>query len=163
MAVYHIPKKSSAYTKHSYIGRGSQTKGSIMDCVTGEKRGFFFNPSEISYSRSANYSEITSPGLSNPLVQYVSGNSMHFSFPLFFYDKPYTGLIPNWEKFFNNFLPPIYNKSGFKKPNWLLLAMGNFVQQCVVESIDYNYTEFNKTLHPTVGTITLNLRSLGAN
>lgn len=148
--------------KHDYWGRGSQNKGSIMDCVTGEKRGFLFNPPDISYSRSATYAEIKSPGLSNPLVQYVGGNSTSFSFPLYFYDKPYSGLIPNWEKFLKNFLPPIYNKAGFKKPNWLLIGMGPFIHECVVESIDYNYTEFNKILYPTVGTITLNLRDLGA-
>ena len=158
--------KSGAYYdpnlgKHEYYGRGARTKGYILNGVKGEKRLFLYNPSEISFSRSANYSEIKSPGLSNPLTQYINGNSMQFKFPLFLYDKPYSGLIPNWQRFLDNFLPPDWNNINFKKPDWLMIAMGNFIHRCVVMSIDYSYTEFNQTLYPTVGTITLNLKSLG--
>ena len=154
----YLPK----YNRHDYTGRGARTKGYIVNSSKGVKRLFLYNPSEISFSRSANYSEIKSPGLSVPLIQYINGNASNFKFPLYFYDKPYTGIIPNWEKFLADFLPPKSNAAFYRKPDWLLLAMGNFIQNCIVESIDYNYTEFNSVnLYPTVGTITLNLKTLG--
>lgn len=141
---------------------GCHVKGSIFNEMTGEKRGFLYNPTDLTYTRSANYAEITSPGLSHPIVQYINGNTTNFNVSLFLYDKPYSGLILDWEKFLDHFVPPVYNfRKGYKKPDVMLIQWSSFIEQCVAESITYNITEFSKMLEPTVCTVTLSLKTVG--
>ncbi len=45
---------------------------------------FQFNPSELSYDKSAQIAEITIPGLDSPLQQFVRGNSEKLTLDLFF-------------------------------------------------------------------------------
>lgn len=139
---------------------GAKTKGYIKNRVTGETKSFLFNPSELSFSRGATYSETSSPGLSYPLTQYVRGNLITFNVPLYIYDKPYSGLVLEWESFLNNFVPPTINDSSYIKPNDLLICMGSFIRECVMESLETHYTEFNVALDPTEATFTLQLRQV---
>lgn len=143
---------------------GAKHKGYIENQVTMEKKSFMFNPPEISFSRGVTYSEIASPGMSYPLFQFVKGESMSFNFPLYFYDKPYTGVIKEWLTFLNEFLPPEYtyrkDLNNFTKPPHLIIAMGGFVKRCAMESLDTKYTDFNSSLLPTEATFTLGLRRL---
>ena len=142
---------------------GAKNKGYIQNQVTLEKKAFMYNPPEVSFSNSASYSEISAPGMVYPLFQFVKGNSMSFSCPLYFYDKPRTGIIKEWESFLNKFLPPDHaynNYKNFTKPPHLLIAMGGLVKICVLESLDVRYTEFDVLLQPTEATFTLNLRRI---
>lgn len=152
-------KGAITYTQKKYAS-GAKTKGYIKNKVTGETKSFLFNPSELTFSRGATYSEISSPGLSYPLTQYVRGNIVIFSIPLYIYDKPYSGLVLTWGDFLNKFLPPTINDSAYKKPDELLICMGQFIRSCVVESLETHYTDFNSALDPTECTYTLNLRQV---
>lgn len=139
---------------------GAKTKGYIKNKVTGKTKSFLFNPSELTFSREATYSETSSPGLSYPLTQYVRGNLLTFSLPLYIYDKPYSGLVSKWETFLNSFVPPTTNNSSYTKPNDLMVCMGSFIRECVVESLEVHYTDFNEALNPTEATFTLQLRQV---
>lgn len=152
MAVY--------YTKSHKYTAGAKTKGYIKNKNTGVVKSFMFNPSEISFERSATYSEITAPGLSYPITQYVRGNILTFSVPLFIYDRPYSGEVKAWEDFLNSFVPPTVNESSYTKPDEMLFVMGNFIKDCVVESLGVSYTSFTSSLLPNEATFTLNLRQV---
>lgn len=148
---------NSKYHKYS---SGAKTKGYIKNKNTGVIKSFLFNPSELSFERGATYAEITSPGLSYPVTQYVRGNAIAFSVPLYIYDKPYSGKVKEWEDFLNTFVPPTVNSSGYTKPDELLFVMGNFIRSCVIESLGTQYTSFNSDLLPNEATFTLNLRQV---
>lgn len=144
---------------HKYTA-GAKTKGYIKNKSTGIIKNFMFNPSELKFERGATYSEITSPGLSYPLIQYVRGNIITFSVPLYIYDKPYSGEVQVWEEFLNSFVPPTTNISGYIKPDEMLFVMGNTIRNCVVDSLSTQYTGFTGDLIPNEATFTLNLRQV---
>lgn len=142
---------------------GAKLKGYILNKVTLEMKSFMYNPPQISFSRGSTYSEISSPGMSYPLFQFVKGESMRFNFSLYFYDKPCTGVIKEWLNFLNGFLPPEYTYKenySFTKPPHLIIAMGSFVKVCVLESLGTTYTDFNSQLQPTEATFSLSLRRI---
>lgn len=145
----------SAYHKK---GAGAKTKGYIKNTSNGSIKHFMFNPEVLQYTRSATYSEVASPGLSYPLTQYVRGNSIAFQIPLYIYDRAYTGAVKEWEAFLSAFLPPEVNNITYKKPDMLTLVMGSFIKNCVLESLDINYSDFNSDLEPTEATLTLSLK-----
>lgn len=57
-------------------------------------------------------------------------------------------------------LPPTTNNSSYTKPNDLMVCMGSFIRECVVESLEVHYTDFNAALNPTEATFTLQLRQV---
>lgn len=147
------------YAKKKYSS-GAKTKGYIKNKTTGDIKPFMFNPTDITYSRGATYSETSSPGLSYPITQYVRGNIVTFSISMYIYDKPNTGVVTSWETFLNKFVPPTINNSGYSKPDALMMCMGTFIKDCVLESLEVHYTDFDAHLKPTEATFTLNLRQV---
>lgn len=150
----------SVYYKSHKYSSGAKTKGYIKNKVTGEIKSFMFNPSELEFERSATYSEISAPGLSYPITQYVRGNILTFSVPLYIYDRPYSGEVKLWEDFLNKFVPPTVNTSGYTKPDEMLFVMGDFIRSCVADSLTTHYTSFTGNLIPNEATFTLNLRQV---
>lgn len=126
---------------HKYTS-GAKTKGYIKNNMTGEIKRFLFNPPELSFTRGATYSEISSAGLSYPLTQFVRGNSVKFELPLYIYDKPYSGLVYEWENYLKQFLPPEYNTGMYQQPDDMLLVMGDFIRNCVLEDLKITYKSF---------------------
>jgi nucleoid-associated protein YgaU len=49
-------------------------KATITNTVTGERIPVLFNPEEYTVSRDVNYAQAAVPGLSAPILQFVSGN-----------------------------------------------------------------------------------------
>lgn len=139
---------------------GAKTKGWIRNNETGEKKSFQFNPTYLSYSRDASYSEISAPGMSYPDVQFVKGNSRSFPVTLFFYDNPNTGVIKNYIKFLEGFLTPEYNEVGYTKPPEMTFCFGYFIRKCVLESLDVSIELLNDEGEPVQATITISLRQV---
>lgn len=50
-------------------------KAIILNTVTGERTPVLFNPEEYTVDRDVNYAQINVPGLSSPIVQFVSGGA----------------------------------------------------------------------------------------
>lgn len=144
---------------HDYTS-GAKVKGYLKNNVTGLKKSFYFNPSELSYERGATYQEFSSPGLNYPLFSYVKGNSTPFSVPLKIFDKTGKGLISEWETYLSAFLPPLINNGTFSKPDDMTFVMGTFICECFLESLTTDYEDFNEDLVPTECTFTLNLRRI---
>lgn len=144
---------------HKYSS-GAKVKGYIKNNISGEKKSFYFNPSELSFERGASYKEFSSPGLNYPLFSYVKGNSTAFNVPLKIIDKSNEGLIQSWEDFLSKFLPPTENNGVYFKPDDLTFVMGNFICECILESLNTQYEDFNEDLYPIECTLTLNLRRI---
>lgn len=49
-------------------------KATITNTITGERFPVLFNPEEYTLSRDVNYAQAAVPGLSAPILQFVSGN-----------------------------------------------------------------------------------------
>lgn len=139
-------------------GVGAKTKGYLKNGSTGEIKKFMFNPSSLDFTKSAVYSEVSSPGLNYPMTQYVRGNSFSFQLPLYIYDRPFSGAVKEWEDYLKKFLPPQENTTTYSKPDFVTVVMGSFIQNCVVESLQVQYTDFNSDLEPTEAMLTLSLK-----
>lgn len=139
----------------------AKTRCYIIRNDTGAKLTFQFNPSEMPYSRGANFSTIDSPGMSYPLTQYVGGKVREFPFEVFYYDNPSTGKIKTARKFLEGLLPPEKNKSGFKKPPTFTLAYGYFVKVYVLTNLSVNDEWLDSNGTPIMTRFTLTVRQVG--
>lgn len=139
----------------------AKTKAYFINDDTNEKITFQFNPTSVPYSRSANFAEIVSPGMSYPLTQYTNGAAREFSVEIFMYDKPYSGKIDRMRRFIEKLLPPEYNTNTFQKPSTVTFAYGYFVKKCVVKSLDVNDDWLDKNGRPIKSTLTVSLRQVG--
>ena len=142
-------------------GGKAKTKTYIINNVTNKKLIVQFNPTSITYDRSANFTTIDSPGMSYPLTQYTGGNVREFSFDLFYYDKPYSGKINVARKFFEALLPPERNTTKFKKPPTFTLAHGYFVRTCVLKELKVNDEWLDESGRPLQTRFTLSVRQVG--
>ena len=141
---------------------GARTKGYMKNLDTSEMKKFQYNPETFEYSRGATYTEIAAPGMSYPDTQYVRGNSRVFPVELFFYDKPYSGVIDSYEKFLNGFLPPESNSTNYTRPPEMLFAYGKFIKKCVLEELTVNVEEYNEKGKPVMARFSLSLRQVRA-
>lgn len=139
----------------------AKTRCYLVNNDTGNKKVVQFNPTSIPYSRSAKFSEISSPGMSYPLTQYVGGEARSFDFELFYYDKPYSGKITSMRKFLEKLLPPEKNNKTFKRPPTFTMVYGYFVRTYVLVSLEVNDTELNEDGLPVITTFKLSVRQVG--
>ncbi len=58
-------------------------KAIVTDTVTGLQVPVMFNPEEYTVNRDINYAQTTIPGLSAPIVQFISGNMQTLEMQLF--------------------------------------------------------------------------------
>lgn len=139
----------------------AKTRCYIINNDTKEKLTFQFNPTNVPYSRGANYGTIDSPGMSYPLTQYVGGQVREFSFEVFYYDKPYSGKITKARDFLEGLLPPEYNKSGFTKPPTFTFAYGYFVKTLVLLDLQVNDSWLDENGNPIQTSFVLTVRQVG--
>lgn len=139
----------------------AKTRCYIINNSTNKKLKFQFNPENMPYSRSANYTSIESPGMSYPLTQYVGGAVREFSFEVFYFDKPYSGKIDNARKFLEALLPPEKNTKKFTKPPTFTMAYGYFVRTYVLTNLQVYDEWINRDGNPEMTRFTLTVRQVG--
>lgn len=139
---------------------GSGRKAYIVSSKGGRFR-FQYNPTTVPYSRSANFQDISAPGMSYPLTQYTGGNVREFNVELFMYDKPYSGKIDRARKFLEKQLPPENNTKSFKKPPVFTFAYGYFVKKCVLKSMQVTDDWLDSHGRPIETHFSLTLRQVG--
>ena len=139
----------------------AKTRCYIINNDTQEKLIFQFNPTNVPYSRGANYGSIESPGMSYPLTQYIGGQVREFSFEVFYYDKPYSGKITKARNFLESLLPPEYNKSDFTKPPSFTFAYGYFVKTLVLLDLQVNDDWLDENGNPIQTSFVLTVRQVG--
>lgn len=139
----------------------AKTKGWIKNNVSGVIKSFQFNPTGLSYSRSASYTDISAPGMAYPDTQFIKGEVRSFPVSLFFFDNPCTGVIEDYITFFEGFLPPEKNESSFTKPPDMTFCYGYFIRKCVMETMNVNIERINEDGSPVQAIIELQLRQVG--
>lgn len=138
------------------MGVGALKKGYIKNKTTGEVKSFLFNPESISDSRTVNFSEISAPGSSYPVFQYVNTGARTMSLNLFLANTS-KGTAKEYLNFIDKFLP---TGKKFSKPPILVIAMGTDVRECLLNSLNRTITDFETNLEIKRATITLNLTVL---
>lgn len=138
------------------MGVGATVKGYIKNKTTGEVKNFLFNPSDFSDSRSVNFSEISAPGSSYPKFQYVSAGARSFSLVLYLVDTA-KGSVQDYLTFLEGFLP---KGDRFNKPPILIFAMGTDVRECLLQTLDRSFSDFDANLNKKEATVTLSLVEL---
>ena len=136
-------------------------KGWIKNNVSGVKKSFQYNPTDLDYSRGATYSDISAPGMGYPNTQYTKGNVRSFPVSLFFFDNPCTGVIKEYMNFFGGFLPPEVNREGYTKPPDMTFCYGYFIRKCVLEDLGIKIERVDEAGEPIQATFTLQLRQVG--
>lgn len=138
----------------------AKTRCYLVNNDTNKKLTLQFNPTKVDYGRTASYGYISSPGMSYPLTQYLGGEGIDFSLDLFYYDKPYSGLITNFMTFIKGLMPPEKNKKSFKRPPTVTLAYGYFVKTYVVTGYQVKDEELDSKGRPVMGNYTISIRQV---
>ena len=142
----------------------AKTKGYIK-VKEGENTGsihkFQFNPELFSYSRSANWSEIIAPGMSYPVIQWLSGSSRSFNIDLFMWDKPHRGIIEKARDFIFDLLPPEKNDPKFKRPPVFTFVYGDFIKDCVLQEFNMTIEEYDTRGNITQAVLNLTCLQIG--
>ena len=139
---------------------GARIKGYFKNLESGNILKFQYNPETFEYSRGATFAEIVAPGMSYPVTQYVHGNSRSIPIELFYFDKPYTGVIDKHKSFIEGLLPPESNSSNYVKPPEVLFVYGDFIKKCVVEECTFKIEEYDTWGRPTMARFNFTLRQV---
>lgn len=138
------------------MSKGAKTKGYIKHRNSSKVMTFMFNPETLSQKSSISFNEISSPGSSYPRTQYVKGNSTTIPLELYLFDT--AGGVETFITFINSFLPARGTK--FDKPSVAVIALGSYVKECVIESIDIQRKRWNTNLVCIEATISLSLKEV---
>ena len=161
--IYHVPRnnkrKKRKGGRHTY--GGSSRRCYLINNSTDERLMAQYNPTEVPYSRSANYVSIESPGISYPLTQYTGGNVREFTIELFFHDNPCSGVIEEARMFLEELLPPERNSGNFVPPTFTF-AYGYFVKELVLVQLDVKDSWLDERGRPVQSTFTLTVRQVGS-
>lgn len=148
--------------QHNNFSHGSKVhRGFLKNNDTGVVTDFQYAPETLSYSRKIGYEDIKAPCIAYPLSQFTGGNIREFNVELFFYDKPYTGLINQKMIEIGRYLTPEYNIKGYKRPPSMLFVMGYFKRICVLSGLDIKIEEMDEQGNPTIARFTMSLRQVG--
>jgi Contractile injection system tube protein len=138
-----------------------------------------FNPTDLSFNKTAQFAEIAIPGLDAPVQQFIRGGTETLSLELFFdttddgMGKNATSVTTLTEQFYELVkqdrdnhappkclfvwgAPPSQQKTDVKQRNWVSFAPFWFT--CVVESIDRKFLLFSPEGIPLRARLTVKLR-----
>lgn len=140
----------------------------------GEAFEVSYNPTEYGLSKGAQFAEIAIPGLDSPILQFVRGENERLSLELFF-DTTEDGTGPNATPVttkVDQFYRLVQIDGDLHAPPIVRLTWGDHFPglttdknerpipafDCVVESVDRQFTLFNSDGVPLRATVTLALR-----
>lgn len=116
-----------------------------------------FNPTEYSVEYSATYQETAPPGLSNPVIQFVNGNSEVLSMDLLFdtYSSRVSGNVAELTKKFTEL---VSIDQELHAPPRVLFIWGTYEFKAVVESISQKFTMFVSDGTPVRATLSVTFK-----
>jgi hypothetical protein len=133
------------------VPRNRVTKGKLGG------KSFLFNPSAFHDNLAVQYNQISSAGISYPILTYGGGVQRDLSFTLYLNDALQPGITKEWAAHIHTFLPPSQQGFQFKAPPIIQFAFGWFVKDCYLTAAPIDYTEFSPDLEPTEATINITL------
>ncbi len=130
-----------------------------------------FNPEEFSVEKSNQFAEISIPGLSSPIYQFVRGNARRVSLELFFdtYElkldvRLFTDRITGWDagSMFSQLPDAVKGlmdiDSDLHAPPVCLFIWGAFIFQCIIERVSKRFTMFLPEGFPVRATLNVTLK-----
>lgn len=132
-------------------------KGYIKNNNTNVVKNFMYNPSDFSDDIGVTFGELSSPGSSYPLFQYISGDARTISVNVYLNGK--ASDVADFKNFMEDFLPQSA-RGRFNKPPVMTFAMGSYVKKCILSKYSRNFTKFDSNLEPTEMTLSLTLTVL---
>jgi len=130
-----------------------------------------FNPEEFSVEKSNQFAEISIPGLSSPIYQFVRGNARSVSLELFFdtYElkldvRLFTDRITGWDagSMFSQLPDAVKGlmdiDSDLHAPPVCLFIWGAFIFQCIIERVSKRFTMFLPEGFPVRATLNVTLK-----
>jgi hypothetical protein len=158
------------------MAREQVKKAYIQNNATNDIMEFQFNPPEFNDKLGVEFSELSSPGMSAPMFQYIGGKARVVTFELYLNAwTGYRGQVPIGPspegvvsdlyvkapiRFLHSFLPPADAGKTFSPPPTMTFAWGWFVKTCILTDLDINYTRFNAQLDPIEAKVNLTLTIL---
>ena len=120
---------------------------------------FQFNPDAFHDSIGVTYNQITTAGISYPLLSYGGGAQRQISFTLYLCDRFEKNATKDWIAHLNNFLPPANRKGAYQfvAPKMIQFAFGWFVKDCYLTGMEVDYIDFSPTLQPWEANVNLTL------
>ena len=135
----------------------AKTKGYLKNTKTGTVVNFIYNPTSFSDSTGVTFSELSAPGSSYPKYTYVNGQVRMITLDIYLHD--HTGeKLDKFKNFLEDFLPISTGNNKFEKPPTLIFAFGPYVKTCIMETLNREFTKFDRDLKPTEMTISLGLK-----
>lgn len=128
----------------------SLERAQITNTVTGIRIPVQFNPQEYTLSRDVNYAQIAIPGLSSPILQFVSGNLQTLEMELFLdtYEKHQAGsrVVNAAQSDVRIIVRQIIDLMAIEPsthaPPVLLFTWGSLAFSCVLARASQRYTMF---------------------
>lgn len=158
--VFSQAKAGLSFVSNLGSKHGARVKGLVMNMDTNVPYVFQFNPTTLEYGRSAEYVDISAPGSSYPVAQFVKGNAREFEVELFLYDHIYAGTIDSAEAYFSKFLPKEDNLNRYSKPPIMLFMYGTFIRKCILVEMILTKERHNDFGLPTQARLRLRLRQV---
>jgi len=116
-------------------------KATITNTVTGERIPVYLNPEEYTLAKTMNYAQVTVPGLSSPILQFVNGNLQTLNMEL---------LVDTYEddRDVRELTDRIFNlmsiDPGTHAPPVLLFAWSSLTFLCVLASVNQRFILFRQ-------------------
>lgn len=116
-----------------------------------------FNPAEYTFNISNSFQETSLPGLGNPIVQFVNGQSQTLSMELFFDTWTNEGGTDVTDRT-RRFAELLDIDADLHAPPPVRFAWGSFSFQAVVQSLSQRFTMFNAEGTPVRATLTVEFK-----
>lgn len=139
--------------------RWSPPKLTLTNITSGSTLEVMFNPSELEEQLTANWSELTVPGLSHQVLQYSHTTNEQFTLELFWRatTRAEFETIAMARRWLKSVLYPrqgAEDVAGGAPPRVLVVWPGMLSMQCVVRSLRFRHQMFNKYARSRVYTAT---------
>lgn len=116
-----------------------------------------FNPTEYSVEYSASFQEVSPPGLSSPIIQFVNGNARVLTMDLLF-DTYTDGGGTDVKVVTDEFVGLVEIDGDLHAPRHVEFRWGTFTFRAVVEKISQRFTMFRSDGTPVRATLTVTFK-----
>lgn len=138
-----------------------QLEKAIIKILAGrranEELKVLFNPAEYTHEISNNFQEIALPGLSNPIVQFVNGQSQTLTMELFF-DTWTNGGGSDVSELTRQFAATLAIDADLHAPPPVEFRWGSFVFKAVIQSLSQKFTMFGADGKPVRATLSVSFK-----
>lgn len=123
----------------------------------GVERTVLFNPTEYSLEISNRFNEAALPGLSNPIIQFVNGQTQTLSMDLLF-DTWTDGGGEDVSELTNEFAQMLAIDADLHAPPPVEFKWGHFAFKAVVEKLSQRFTMFDANGRPVRATLNVSFK-----